>query len=166
MSSSSAEPVPAQNEAMRRASRRLVLIVCVMSVVPIISLSTFLVLLVGLLPTVVAMIVDRTPQHYATACVGGLNIAGVAPFLAAMWFNPAVSDAPAVLTNPFALAVMYLSAAAGWALFAGVPALFTTLDGLSTQRRVQRLEERRAALAEEWGEDHADFEDVEAGENE
>lgn len=165
MSSAPAGLAPQQNEALRRASRRLVLIVCLLSIVPIISLSTFLIVLVGLLPTVVAMVVDRTPQHYATACVGGMNVAGVAPFLTALWCDPAVSGAPAVLTNPFALAVMYLSAAAGWALFAGVPALFTALDGLSTQRRIQHLEERRTALAEEWGEDQAENEDVAAGDD-
>ena len=39
---------------------------------------------VGMLPTIVAKIVDRSDKKYAAFCVGGMNFAGVFPSIMAL----------------------------------------------------------------------------------
>ena len=136
----------------RRNLRKTVAAVAVVIVLPIVSPSTFLLLIIGLLPSLVALIVDRTPHHSAAICVGASNIAGVAPFLFRLWFEtPSLAAATAIVTDVFALAIMYGAAAAGQLLFSGLPRLCVSLNAMMVKRKVQRLRDRQRELVEEWG---------------
>ena len=86
------------------------------------SLSSMMILLFGMLPTLVAFIIDRSPRNYAMYCVGGMNFSGVFPYLLDLWtgnheFNTAID----ILTDVFNLLVMYSGAGFGWMLFMAIP---------------------------------------------
>ena len=49
------------------------------------SLPSLIILTVGLLPTGVAFIIDRSDQKSGTFCVGGMNLSGVVPFIIKLW---------------------------------------------------------------------------------
>jgi hypothetical protein len=138
----------------RRGQHLLVTLFAMLLLVPIVSPSTSIVLFVGLLPTIVALIVDRTPRKCAVASVGGLNLAGVSPFLLDLWFkSPGMDYAVSLITNPFVLVTMYGAAAVGWLLFAGLPMLTLRISEITVGRRIRGLRDRQAALLAEWGED-------------
>ena len=138
----------------RRGQHLLVTLFAVLLLVPIVSPSSSIVLFVGLLPTIVALIVDRTPRKCAVASVGGLNLAGVSPFLLDLWFkSPGMDYAVSLITNPFVLVTMYGAAAIGWLLFAGLPMLTLRISEITVGRRIRGLRDRQAALLAEWGED-------------
>ena len=69
-------------------------------------LPTALVLVIGGLPTLVAVVVDGHRRHHLARCVGFLNFAGVAPYLAKIWMNHTVLAAMRMLTDPFVWLVM------------------------------------------------------------
>lgn len=116
------------------------------------ALPTAIVLSVGLMPTLVALIVDVTRGRYLTKCVAGLNIAGVLPFLhKLMTTGHDVPTAMGIVSDAFAWLVMYSAAAMGWLLFLGLPGLVSMLKVLTARRRVYVLQETQRALLNEWG---------------
>jgi len=61
------------------------MIVCGFLAFIVAALPNVTILVIGMIPTVVAYIIDLTPGRYAARCVAGLNIAGVVPFLNRLW---------------------------------------------------------------------------------
>ena len=116
------------------------------------ALPTAILLSVGLMPTLVALIVDVTRGRYLTKCVAGLNIAGVLPFLhKLLTTGHDVPTAMAIVSDAFAWLVMYSAAAMGWLLFMGLPGLVSMIKVLTAKRRVYVLQETQRTLLNEWG---------------
>jgi hypothetical protein len=120
------------------------------------ALPTMLVLTLGLLPTLVALVVDLNPRKYAARAVGFLNIAGSLPFLFKLWFGAhSLVGAMKILTDVFAWLVIYSAAAMGWLIYMGMPQVAGFLMELNASRQIRRIDARRSALVREWGEDIA-----------
>lgn len=118
-----------------------------------ISLPTVMVLFFGMMPTLVALIIDRTQQKYASICVGAMNFCGVFPYLMKLWTGThSVNAAADTLTNVFALVVMYGTAGFGWMIFSGVPPVVHAFLAVVDQRRVATLRASQRKIIEEWGE--------------
>lgn len=141
-------PVP-PGRAMRKAMWILLCLVALL----VISLPTVLLLLFGMLPTIVAWVVDRSQQKYRTFCIGGMNFSGVFPFLSDVWFKDHSTDAAVrILTNVFDLTVIYGTAAFGLMMFIAVPPVITQFISAMLQKRVATLREQQQKIIEEWGE--------------
>lgn len=122
----------------------------------IISLPTVTLVFFGMLPTIVAYIVDNTKQKYTTACVGGLNFCGVFPYILDLWMTSHTLDyAKDLLTDVFALLVMYGAAAFGWMIFVSIPPVVLAILNVIAQRRVATLRNNQVKIIEEWGRDVA-----------
>lgn len=114
--------------------------------------GTVILLLVGMAPTLVAWIIDRTPKKYAAFCVGGMNFTGVFPSLLKLWAaNPDVRAAITISFNPFDLTVMYGAAAFGWMLYQAIPPVVAAMIAVSAQHRIAQLRSRQRELIREWG---------------
>jgi hypothetical protein len=145
-----ASPTPAPPG---RGLRRIVWILLCLVALLVISLPTVLLLLFGMLPTVVAWVIDRSKQKYATFCVCGMNFSGVFPFLSDIWFKDHSTDAAVrILTNVFDLFVIYGAAAFGWLMYIAVPPVVTQFISAMLQKRVETLREQQRKIVEEWGE--------------
>lgn len=146
-----AHPVP---PSAKRGLRWIIWIIIISLLMMVISLPTVLLVFFGMLPTIVAWIIDRSAERYATFCVGGMNISGVFPFLGDIWFKDhSVDAAIAVMTNVFDLMVIYGAAGFGWMVFIAVPPVVTTFLQVMLQRRVTVLRTNQSKIIEEWGED-------------
>lgn len=122
--------------------------------VVILSLPTVLLVFFGMLPTVVALIIDRTPQRYSTFCVGGMNFTGVFPYLLDLWAGAGdVAAATEIFTNVFALMLMYTAAGVGWMLFLVIPPAVVAFLQVMAERRAAQCRSEQRHLVEEWGED-------------
>jgi hypothetical protein len=120
------------------------------------ALPTMLVLTLGLLPTLVALVVDMHPRKYAARAVGFLNFAGTMPFLFKLWFGThSLVAAMKILTDVFAWLVIYSAAGMGWLIYLGMPQVAGFLMEMNASRRIRRIDARRATLIKEWGEDIA-----------
>ena len=128
--------------------------------VVIISLPTVILLFFGMLPTFVALIVDRTRQKYAVFCVGGMNFSGVFPYLLDLWAGEhTAGSAMELVTDVFSLLLMYGAAGFGWMIFIAIPPVVGAFLTVMAQRRVSQLRREQKELIEEWGEDVAASED-------
>ena len=118
-----------------------------------ISLPTVILIGIGMLPSLVAGVIDRSDGKYATFCVCGINFSGLFPFLMDVWFvNHSTDMAIRILTDVFNLVIIFGSAALGWLLFVAVPPVITTFLSVMSQHRMTILKTTQSDIIEEWGE--------------
>lgn len=145
--------VPAAVAARRRKAFNPVLYGMIFIAMVVISFPTVLIVGFGLLPTIVAFIVDRTKKRYASVCVGGMNLAGVFPHLLPIWYGAHTADqAIETLTDVFVLFVMYGAAMFGWVLYFTIPPAVGAVLAVMAQSKVAELRTSQKRLIEEWGE--------------
>lgn len=117
-----------------------------------VMLATTVLLLVGMIPTMVAFVIDRDPDKPAPITVGGLNFCGCLPFAIDLWkHGGGVAQVMKLLVDPMAWLVMYGAAAVGWAFFFGIPPLVASAEIMRSERRVELLKTKKVALVKEWG---------------
>lgn len=127
-------------------------------------LPTWVFLILAMLPTVVAFVVDRTPSRNGWVAVAGLNFSGVAPYLMKLWFEThSMSAAMKMLSNPFDLIVMYGAAGLGWVLHMSLPPVVEAWLDVTSQRRLTQLRTTQRKLLGEWGEEVAAVDTEEKG---
>ena len=123
----------------------------------IFSLPTVLLLLFGMLPAIVAYIIDPSKHKTSTICVGAMNFAGVFPYLLGLWTGiHSIDVALGILTDVFALMVMYSAATAGWMVFVAVPPVVGVLLNVMDGRRIEALRARQKRTLQESGKDVAE----------
>lgn len=115
-------------------------------------LPTFIFLTVSLMPTLVALVVDRTPQRYGAITVGGLNFSGCFPWLIDLWLHDhTVTYVLTLLTNVWALFVIFGCASLGWILSSTAPSLASNIMAVTSTQKIAALQERQRILLDEWG---------------
>lgn len=134
--------------------------------VPLIFLfmPTVLFLAFAMLPTFVAIVVDKGTKRYGGITVGGLNFAGAAPYVLEMWMGTHdVAMALTLLSDIFALMLIYGCAAFGWVLFTGTPSMVTAFMSMTSTRRLAAMRSKQKQLIEEWGPEVTSADDLEIG---
>ena len=116
------------------------------------SLPTLIILTVGLLPTGVAFVIDRSDQKSGTFCVGGMNMSGVIPFIIKLWAdNHTLVVAIEIVSDIFSLLIMYAAAGFGWMMFLTVPPVIASFLSVISQTRVKFLKASQRKILDEWG---------------
>jgi len=137
-----------------RAGRKLVgtVLWILVPLVLVFALPTVALLALGLLPAIVAYIVDRREEKYAAYCVGGFNLSGVMPYLFSLWATgDSMHALGAILTSPFSWLVMYGAAALGWLANYWAPQITMRVRRVRDRAEVVRLRKRQEQILEEWG---------------
>ncbi len=120
----------------------------------LVSMASLVLVVFGMLPTFVALLIDRSAQRFAFYSVLAMNFAGVFPFLLDLWMGSnSMSMAVDSLTDVFSLFTMYGCAALGWIFYIITPPIVTTAMTFIAQRRVAILRARQKKLLAEWGEE-------------
>lgn len=145
----------AENQRQRGRSN-LTWILLIITFLLVVASPTMIVLFFGLLPTVVAYIIDRSKGKTATFCVGGINFVGVFPYVIALWTDKNTVDAAMnSISDIFVMLVMYSAAAFGWLLFLAMPTVVSSFVLVLQERKVAQLRSEQKELIEEWGPDVA-----------
>ncbi len=114
--------------------------------------ESIVLLLIGMIPTGVAMLVDRSSQKDQARSVGYLNFAGCLPWAVDFWMSGGgfarVFD---IVGDPLVLGVMYSAAAAGWGLCFAVRPFVTSYLIVASGIKDNQLKKRQAELVEAWG---------------
>ena len=116
--------------------------------------ESIVLLLVGMIPTGIALMADRSPHKDQARSVGYLNFAGCLPWAIDFWMTGGGFERVfEIVGDPIVLAVMYSAAALGWGLCYAVRPFVATYLALAAELREKRLLTRQAELAELWGEE-------------
>lgn len=114
--------------------------------------ESIVLLLIGMAPTGVAMLFDRSPSRNQTRTVGYLNFAGCLPWVIDYWLVGGdfarVFD---IFADPMALFVMYSSAALGWLLFFAIRPIVGSYLSVSAELREKQIARVQQKMEEEWG---------------
>ena len=120
-------------------------------------LPSCMVLLSGMVPTLVACLVDRTRGRHLTVTVALMNFCGTLPALAELWSLGQSFEAARVLAfHPFHWLASYGAAGLGWIIYLAIPPVLAVYYARATHTRIEALRREQAALVEAWGEDVAE----------
>lgn len=142
----------------RRRKKKGGMLTLILLIIPagLIVLPTSILFGIGMIPTIVAYVVDRDPEKSAPITVGGLNFCGCMPFAIDLWKHQHTLGAAAkIFADPLAWLVMYGAAAVGWGLYYGIPPLVAGMEVTRAEKRVEVLKGKKVALVQEWGPDVA-----------
>ncbi len=143
---------PAGRVAKHSASATVA--ITLVTVLAVTALPLCILLLSGLVPTMVATVVDRYRAKYLTRAVGFMNLAGLTPLIVQLWSNGLTMDGVAsILSKPINWLTMYGAAGIGWVLFLGMPSLARVFVDIRADQLQRELKARAKQLAEEWGEE-------------
>ena len=119
------------------------------------SLPTLLVLACGMLPTMASAILPRGGAgKNAWMAVGGLNFAGLSPWLLTLWFGHHTLDyATEEVASIYPLLVAWLAAGVGWLLHLAMGPIVASWMVYTSQRRIGELVSGQRKLVEVWGEE-------------
>jgi hypothetical protein len=125
-----------------------------MTVLAATALPICILVLAGLVPTMVAALLDRYRAKYLTRTVGAMNAAGLTPLVLQLSTHGlAMAEATRLLSSPFNWLMMYGGAAIGWALFLAMPTLARTIVDVRADQMQRQLKARAEELVQEWGEE-------------
>ena len=116
------------------------------------SFSTFVIVAIGLIPTLVTFIVQRGPQNVTTHVILAFNLSGVIPVVAWLWHAGGTLPAAfQVLANPMSWAAMYGAAGIGaLAMFIAPKCVSFALERRAALQ-IAALKDRQKRLVEERG---------------
>jgi hypothetical protein len=128
--------------------------VIVVTVMAVAALPLCLLVVAGMLPSLAAAAVDRTPRRYFARTVGAMNLAGLAPGVLRLWeAGMTFASLRQVASSPWTWLAVYGAAGLGWLLFSSAPTVARVLLDVKVDETQRRLEARAKALVEEWGDE-------------
>ena len=136
-------------------SKKKLVVLTVLSILGGVLLKmNFIFFFVGMLPAMVAYIVDHDKNKYIFSTVAALNFAGVFPYMVDIFMQGGTFGAvEAKLSDMVVWLVMYGSAAMGWAVVFASPVIAAAiLEGVYAGR-ILHMESLQAKSVEEWGEE-------------
>ncbi|MBM3549421.1 MAG: hypothetical protein FJX54_20985 [Alphaproteobacteria bacterium] len=108
---------------------------------------------IGLLPTWLTFLFDRTPEKFGVLCVGSLNLAGLYPVLMPLWMQGHTMErAMKALGDPLTGAVIVGAAGVGVAIYMATPYIVSMVVRFSIRQEIAEIEKRQAELIAYWGE--------------
>ena len=113
---------------------------------------TTILLLIGMLPTIVAAFVDRTPEKIRGFSIGALNLAACSPYVFELWTSDhTIEQSLRILSDPTTLVFMYLGAAAGYILEWSLVAVMKVFMTERAESRLKAIDKQHAELINRWG---------------
>lgn len=116
--------------------------------------SVAVLMIVGMIPTVVALIVDRTEGRMRAVTVGAINFAGCAPFMIEVFKRGNNLElAINYIVQPRTIVVMYFAAAIGYVLDWALTGIVSSIMVQKQKRRLTAINEEKQQLIERWGDE-------------
>jgi hypothetical protein len=130
-----------------------IMIIIPVLLIGLVFLPSAVVVGVGMLPTLVARVVDTSPGKRLTITVGGFNLIGCLYFLHHIWAaGQGMDDIRPTLGDSLGWLSALTGAGVGWIVFGCMPAIFGKIAATQTALRVRSVTKEQDRLVEEWGE--------------
>lgn len=107
----------------------------------------------GMLPTVVARVVDSSLGKRLSITVGCFNFIGCLYFLDSIWAaGQGMGDIRPTLSDSLGWLSALTGAGVGWTVFGGMPIIFAKIAEAQTALRLHSIGKDQDRLVEDWGE--------------
>lgn len=122
-------------------------------IIAVLFRPTAVILGVGLIPTLLTIFFDRTPEKFGVLCIGSLNLAGLYPVLMPLWTKGHTMElAMKALGNPNTGAVIIGAAGVGCVIYFATPPIVSMVVRSKITREIGEIEKRQSELVAYWGE--------------
>ncbi|WP_374651795.1 hypothetical protein [Dongia sp.] len=119
----------------------------------LVFLPTAIVVGIGMIPTLVARVVDTSQGKRLSITVGGFNLIGCLYFVNRIWAaGQGMGDIQPTLADSFGWLYALLGAGIGWVVFGFMPSIIGKIAQTQTALRVRSLTKDQDRLVEDWGE--------------
>ncbi|PJB71097.1 MAG: hypothetical protein CO093_06045 [Alphaproteobacteria bacterium CG_4_9_14_3_um_filter_47_13] len=120
----------------------------------IVFAPTTIVLFIGMIPTIVAALLDRSDKGAKALTVGAMNLAGCTPFLIDLWIRSHTPEmAIKIIADPLTIIVIYSAAGIGYLISWSMSGIVGTIMVQRSVSRMKDIEKRQEALVERWGQE-------------
>ncbi len=121
-------------------------------IVAIVFTPTTSIILVGMLPTLVAYLVDNSLEKNKTLTIGAMNFAGCFPYLLSLWKGEnTLNVALSYLENPKTIIFIYTIAALGYIINWVVTLGISSILKKRSHMRIERIKSEKKKLKDRWG---------------
>lgn len=121
-------------------------------IVAVVFTPTTSIILVGMLPTLVAYLVDNSLEKNKTLTIGAMNFAGCFPYLLSLWKGEnTLNAALSYLENPKTIIFIYSIAALGYIINWLVTMGISTILKQRSHMRIERIKSEKKKLKDRWG---------------
>lgn len=118
----------------------------------VVFLPTTFLLSVGMLPSFVALIADRSRRKTKAITVGAMNLAGAMPFILELWVQGhSFEKAFTIITDLKAMVVIYAAAGIGYVIDWAVTGIVASVLLQRGHARKKAIKKRQKDLIERWG---------------
>ena len=116
--------------------------------------SIAVILVIGMIPTVVAAIVDRTEGRMRTLTIGAINFAGCAPFIVEVFKKGNnIETAIHYIIQPRTIVVMYFAAGMGYLIDWAMTGIVSSIMVQKSKSRLKEIQKQQKELTERWGQE-------------
>ena len=124
--------------------------------VGVVFLPTTMIIVIGMVPTLVALLLGASGRGARASTVAGMNLAGCVPFVLKLWTSGNDFEASFdIITNTQAVAIMYTAGAFGFMIDFLVTSLVSAFLYQKGVLRMKAIKKRQAFLVSHWGEEVA-----------
>jgi len=114
--------------------------------------SMAIVMVIGMIPSIVAWITDRTEGRIRTLTVSSMNFAGCVPFLVEIYkTGNNIETAVSYITQPETIVVMYFAAGMGYLIDWAMTGIVSSIMVQKTKKRLSDILKEQKELTERWG---------------
>lgn len=147
-----ADAEPAKKGKKRGGTVGLIFIMVIFGAAVPFILPTLILFVVGMVPTLVAIMTDNDRQKSSTIAVGAMNIAGIVPFAIDLWIKgQTMGDLFQILRDSTTWLVMLGAAGIGQLIVFAVPQAVALLAFARDESRAKLLRRNLDSLKESWG---------------
>lgn len=119
-----------------------------------ISVYSVIIVLFGLLPGMVAIIVDQDRNHFISKIVLNYNAIGIVPYIFKIFQSANPNNmAISLIIDPRTWMLIFSSAALGWLIYWAFPQAASAVQNVKSSIKVRQLEIELEKLSTEWGEE-------------
>lgn len=131
------------------------LVITVACLLAVMFIPVAVVLIVGMAPTIVAGMIDKTPQKLKVVTVGFMNFAGCYPYLLTLIARHGNDPGFAfnIVFQPLNIVIMYFAAAMGYLIEYGVTRAVAAMLVQGAEKRVKDIAEEQKEMRDRWGDE-------------
>jgi hypothetical protein len=128
------------------------LLLCGMILTAVVILPTTVIFFIGMLPTIVIRLADKSAEKSRVLTIGFMNFAACFP----IWFQMLQAGhkfdiALSFIANPFNIVIMYGGALIGYMIEWGLSGLVAGLMVQRGQKRLETIKKNQEEIIERWG---------------
>ncbi len=140
------------NKKNKKSGFGFFLSLVVLAVIAILFWSSSLLIIIGMIPTFVAWVLDKSYQKSKTLTIGALNFAGCFPYLVDIWkAAEPMAQSLRSITDPVTIIVIYSAALLGYIINYFTVIAVSSHISEKAKKRILAIEKEKAELEKRWG---------------